>query len=84
MKFKFNSFNHIKNMIEITIKSNFRRLDRPAQLLLLFFSIFSMAMSITMFMDSAALINDKCDRGECHGVVSNVHVVLLCFGLIEC
>ncbi|VDM08289.1 unnamed protein product [Wuchereria bancrofti] len=60
-----------------------RRLDRPAQLLLLLFSIFSMVMSITMFVDSAALINYNCDRGECHGVISNVHVVLLCFGLIE-
>uniref|UniRef100_A0A0R3RWP9 Transmembrane protein n=1 Tax=Elaeophora elaphi TaxID=1147741 RepID=A0A0R3RWP9_9BILA len=55
-----------------------RRLDRPAQLLLLFFSIFSMAMSITMFVDSAALINHNCDRKECHGVINNVHVVLLC------
>ncbi|EFO16396.1 hypothetical protein LOAG_12108 [Loa loa] len=60
-----------------------RRLDRPAQLLLLFFSIFSMAMSITMFVDSAALINYNCDRDECHGAVTNVHVVLLCFGLIK-
>uniref|UniRef100_A0A915PYK8 Zinc finger PHD-type domain-containing protein n=1 Tax=Setaria digitata TaxID=48799 RepID=A0A915PYK8_9BILA len=45
-----------------------RRLDRPAQLLLLFFSIFSMAMSTTMFVDSAAVINYNCDRGECHGL----------------
>lgn len=66
------------------MKNNFRRLDRPAQLLLLFFSIFSMTMSITMFVDSAALINYNCDRGECHGASSNVHVVLLCFGLVEC
>ncbi|VBB25722.1 unnamed protein product [Acanthocheilonema viteae] len=60
-----------------------RRLDRPAQLLLLFFSIFSMAMSITMFIDSAALINYNCDRGKCYEVLSNIHVVLLCFGLVE-
>ncbi|MCP9263843.1 hypothetical protein DINM_007213 [Dirofilaria immitis] len=43
-----------------------RRLDRPAQLLLLLFSIFSMAMSITMFVDSAALINNNCDQDDCH------------------
>uniref|UniRef100_A0A2K6VD69 Uncharacterized protein n=1 Tax=Onchocerca volvulus TaxID=6282 RepID=A0A2K6VD69_ONCVO len=60
-----------------------RRLDRPAQLLLLSFSIFSLAMSITMFVDSAALINNNCDQNNCHGAVSNVHVVLLCFALIE-
>ncbi|VDO48991.1 unnamed protein product [Onchocerca flexuosa] len=61
-----------------------RRLDRPAQLLLLFFSIFSLVMSVAMFVDSAALINNNCDQNDCHGAVSNVHVVLLCFGLIEC
>ncbi|VDO32547.1 unnamed protein product [Brugia timori] len=65
------------------ISASSRRLDRPAQLLLLLFSMFSMVMSITMFVDSAALINYNCDRGECHGAISNVHVVLLCFGLIE-
>ncbi|CAG9535342.1 unnamed protein product [Cercopithifilaria johnstoni] len=60
-----------------------RRLDKPAQWLLLFFSIFSMAMSITMSMDSAALINYNCDREECHGTPNNIHAVLLCFGLVE-
>ncbi|VDN02522.1 unnamed protein product [Thelazia callipaeda] len=60
-----------------------RRLDRPAQILLLFFGVFSAAMSTIMFMDSAATINYNCDQGICHSKVNHVHTVLLCYALIE-
>ncbi|KHN84118.1 hypothetical protein Tcan_10385 [Toxocara canis] len=60
-----------------------RRLDRPAQLLLLFFSLFALAMSTTMFVESAAVINHNCDHADCHGHENIVHTILLCFALTE-
>uniref|UniRef100_A0A914S7R2 MARVEL domain-containing protein n=1 Tax=Parascaris equorum TaxID=6256 RepID=A0A914S7R2_PAREQ len=60
-----------------------RRLDRPAQLLLLFFSLFAFAMSAAMFIESAAIINYNCDHNKCHRRENIIHIILLCFALTE-
>ncbi|MFH4983607.1 hypothetical protein AB6A40_010316 [Gnathostoma spinigerum] len=60
-----------------------RRLDRAAQLLLLFFSLVSFAMCLAIFLESTIMINEQCDMKNCYSKKSVVHIALLCISLFE-
>ncbi|VDN60907.1 unnamed protein product [Dracunculus medinensis] len=61
----------------------FRRLDRTSQLLLLFISLFAIALTIIMFIDSVVVINHNCDLNNCYQRKNIIYFVILSISLIE-
>uniref|UniRef100_A0A914CZ82 Uncharacterized protein n=1 Tax=Acrobeloides nanus TaxID=290746 RepID=A0A914CZ82_9BILA len=63
-----------------------RRLDRAAQLMLVFFTLVSLAMSLALFFESGVLVSKLCTPKEilhCSHRKNIVHTFLLCLSLME-
>ncbi|KAE9554537.1 hypothetical protein FO519_002241 [Halicephalobus sp. NKZ332] len=63
---------------------NFRRVDKAAQFLLVFFSFISLGICITIFIQSSIAVNRLCETSDgCYVRDTVIYSILLCISLVE-